>query len=99
MIGGMAIIWSPEAIDDLISLRTYVAKESPAGARRIVLRILHDVEHLLPDNPHIGRPGRVSGTRELVIPQTPYIVPYRVEGETIQILRVYHNARRWPDSL
>ena len=94
----MNIVWSPEAIEDLISLRAYIAEESPAGARRIVLRVLNDVENLLPDNPHIGRPGRVPGTRELVIPQTPYIVPYRVQGEVIQILRVYHGARRWPDS-
>jgi toxin ParE1/3/4 len=95
----MNIIWSPEAIEDLNALRAYIAEESPAGARRIVLRILHDIERLLPDNPHIGRPGRVSGTRELVIPQTPYIVPYRVQRGAIQILRVYHSARRWPDSL
>ena len=94
----MNIVWSPEAIQDLISLRAYIAEDSPAGARRIVLRILHDVEHLLPDNPHMGQPGRVPGTRELVIPRTPYIVPYRVQGESIQILRVYHGARRWPDS-
>jgi len=94
----MNIIWSPEAIQDLISLRAYIAEESPAGAQRIVLRILHNVELLLPDNPHMGRPGRVPGTRELVIPRTPYIVPYRVQREAIQILRVYHSARRWPDS-
>ena len=93
----MNIVWSPEAIQDLISLRAYIAEDSPAGARRIVLRILHDIEYLLPDNPHIGRPGRVPGTRELVIPRTPYIVPYRMQGASIQILRVYHGARRWPD--
>jgi toxin ParE1/3/4 len=94
----MNIVWSPEAIQDLISLRAYIAEDSPAGARRIALRILHDIEYLLPDNPHIGRPGRVPGTRELVIPRTPYIVPYRMQGASIQILRVYHGARRWPDS-
>ena len=43
---------------------------------------------MLPDNPHMGRPGRVPGTREFVIPRTPYIVPYRLQGESIQILRV-----------
>jgi toxin ParE1/3/4 len=63
-----------------------------------VLRILHTVERVLPDNPHMRRPGRVPGTRELVIAQTPYIVPYRVQCGSIQILRVYHGARRWPDS-
>lgn len=94
----MNIVWSPEAIQDLISLRAYIAEESPAGARRVVLRVLHNVEHLLPDNPHIGRPGRVPGTRELVIARTHYIVPYRVLRETGQILRVYHGVRRWPES-
>ena len=94
----MNIVWSPKAVDDLIAIRAYIAAESPAGARRIVTRILRDVENLLPDHPHIGRAGRVPGTRELVVPRTPYIVPYRVQHETIQILRVYHAARRWPDS-
>ncbi len=97
-IGEMNIVWSPEAIQDLILLRAYIAEDSPAAAQRIALRIVHEVEHLLPDNPHMGRPGRVPGTRELVVPTTPYIVPYLVQGETIQILRVYHGARRWPDS-
>jgi toxin ParE1/3/4 len=94
----MNIVWSPEAIQDLISLRTYIAEESPAGARRVVLRILHDIENLLPDSPYMGRPGRVPGTRELVIPRTPYVVPYRVRAGAIQILRVYHAARHWPDT-
>jgi toxin ParE1/3/4 len=93
----MKIVWSREAIQDLTSLRAYIAEENAAGARRIVLRILHAVEHLLPDNPRMGRPGRVPGTRELVVPRTPYIVPYRVQRATIQILRVFHGARRWPE--
>jgi len=94
----MNIIWSPEAIQDLIALRAYIAADDPAAARRVVLRIVHDVEQLLPDNPQMGRPGRVPGTRELVIPKTPYLVPYRLQRGTVQILRVYHGARRWPDN-
>jgi toxin ParE1/3/4 len=94
----MNIIWSPEAIRDLISLRSYIAEESPSGAQRIASRILYSVEHVLPNSPHMGRPGRVPGTRELIVPQTPYIVPYRVDGQNLHILRVYHGARRWPDS-
>jgi toxin ParE1/3/4 len=46
----------------------------------------------------MGRPGRVPGTRELVIPNTPFIVPYRVVGNTIQVLRILHGARPWPDA-
>ena len=95
----MNILWSPEAIKDLTSLRAYIADDDPAAARRIVLHIMHNIEQLLPDNPQMGRPGRVPGTRELVIPNTPFIVPYRLQKNAIQILRVYHGARRWPDSL
>ena len=95
----MKIAWSPEAIDDLVSLRAYIAEDNPAAARRTVQHLVESIEQLLPDNPRIGRAGRVPGTRELVIPKTPYIVPYRIQRATIQILRVYHAARRWPDSL
>jgi toxin ParE1/3/4 len=95
----MKIAWSPEAIEDLVSLRAYIAEDNPAAARRTVQHLVESIEQLLPDNPRIGRAGRVPGTRELVIPKTPYIVPYRFQRTTIQILRVYHAARRWPDSL
>jgi toxin ParE1/3/4 len=55
--------------------------------------------HRLVDHPHIGRPARVAGTRELIVPRTPYLLPYRVRGQTVEILRVYHGARRWPKTL
>ena len=95
----MTLLWSPESIDDLISLRAYIAEHDPAAAKRVVLHILYCVEHLLAENPKLGAPGRVPGTRELVIPKTPYIVPYRVRHFNIEIARVYHSARRWPDRL
>ena len=95
----MNIVWSPQALDDLVSLHAYIAEDDPAAAERVVLRVLHNVEMLLPDNPRTGRPGRVPGTRELVVPRTPFIVPYRIEQREIHILRVYHGARRWPDKL
>ena len=92
----MNIEWSPEAVEDLNSIRAFIAQDKPSAARAVVLHILQTIEQLVPDNPHMGRPGRVPGTRELVIPGTPFIVPYRLRGDTIQILRVYHGARRWP---
>ena len=94
----MTILWSPEAIEDLTSLRAYIADDNPAAARGVVLHIMHNIEQLLSDNPQMGRPGRVPGTRELVISRTPFIVPYRLQRNIIQILRVYHGARRWPES-
>jgi toxin ParE1/3/4 len=93
----MTVIWSTAAIADLAQLRTYIAEDDPAAAQRVALHIAHNVETLLPANPRIGRPGRVPGTRELVIPKTPFIVPYRIVHGTIEVLRVYHGARRWPE--
>jgi toxin ParE1/3/4 len=63
-----------------------------------VLKIEESVT-LLADHPELGRAGRVPGTRELVIPSTPYLIPYRVRGQRIDILRVFHGRRRWPSSL
>ena len=93
----MKPVWSPEAIDDLVALRAYIADDDNAAAQRIALRITDTVEKLLSENADIGRPGRVPGTRELVIARTPFTVPYRLQGEVLQILRVLHGARRWPE--
>ena len=70
----------------------------PAHLRQVALHIAHSIEQLLSDNPDMGHAGRVLGTRELVIPKTPFIVPYRLQRNVIQILRVYYGARRWPES-
>lgn len=93
----MTIVWSPQAIDDLVSLRAFIAEENPAAAQRIALLILETVVQLLGDHPNIGRAGRVPGTRELVVSGTPYVVPYRVRHRRVEVLRIYHSARRWPD--
>jgi toxin ParE1/3/4 len=93
----MTPVWSPEAIADIASLRDYIEQDDPAAAQRVALHIVRNVETLLSRHPEMGRPGRVPGTRELVIPRTPFIVPYRLQGDTIQVLRVFHGARRWPE--
>src|SRR6266576_1353375 len=72
----MTLIWSPESIHDLISLRAHIAEHDSAAARRVALHILYCVENLLSEDPRLGAPGRVPGTRELVIPKTPYVVLY-----------------------
>ena len=93
----MKLIWSPEAIDDLISIRQYIANDDPHAAREVVRTIAMLVKHQLPKFPRSGRPGRVAGTRELVVPGLPFVVPYRVRKQTVEIIRVYHASRRWPD--
>jgi len=91
------IIWSSDAIDDLTAIRFFISRDNPQAAAKLVGRILQLVQDQLSSFPSSGRPGRARGTRELIISGTPYVVPYRVKNDGIEILRVYHAARRWPD--
>ena len=91
----MIVEWSVPAKDDLIAIASYIATDDPVAALDVMDRI-DDAVGRLADHPGSGRPGRISGTRELVIPNLPYIVAYRIHRERVQILRVLHAARRWP---
>ncbi len=63
----MNIVWSSEAIDDLILLRAYIAEDNATAARGVALHILHNIEQVLPNNPQMGRPGRIPGTHSFKI--------------------------------
>jgi toxin ParE1/3/4 len=80
----------------LKSCHDYLAAESETGSDRLIDRILTAVE-MLGQHPQLGRPGRVEGTRELVITPTPFIVAYWLRGDQAQILAVLHGAGRWPE--
>jgi toxin ParE1/3/4 len=98
-IGEMNIVWSPEAIEDLASLRAYIAEDNPAAARRTVRHIIESIEQLIPRQ-STDRPRRTgAGHARTCHSQVTLHRPYRLQRTTIQILRVYHAARRWPDSL
>jgi plasmid stabilization system protein ParE len=84
------------ALANLDAEAEYIAADSPAAAARTVTAIIEAVSHLS-RHPSLGRSGRVAGTRELVVSGTPYIIPYRVPGDTVEILRVFHAARKWPE--
>jgi toxin ParE1/3/4 len=91
----MRVRWLGKALLNLDDEAGFIAADDPAAARRAVGRVLHAVQALV-DQPGIGRPGRVPGTRELIVPKTRFIVPYRVRGEVVEILRVFHTSRRLP---
>ncbi len=91
----MRLKWLPTALRNLDSEASYIAADEPAAARLVVKRVLAAVG-LLAEQPGLGRPGRVPGTRELLVPKTRYIVPYRVRGDTAEVLRVFHTSRRPP---
>lgn len=91
----MRIIWTRQAAANLDSEKAYIAASNPAAASRVGGQIIDSVERLAV-HPESGRPGRVLGTRELVVTGTPYIVPYVVREDAVLILRVFHAARKWP---
>ena len=87
------VIWTQRTLRHLAEIRSYVERDKPEAARRLAERIVAASEHLA-IHPYIGRPGRKAGTREFVIPNTPYIIPYRAHGESLTILAVLHGAQR-----
>jgi toxin ParE1/3/4 len=93
----MKLRWSAQSLRELESIVEHIATDNPVAALELSEQILSSVETVLPENPYAGRPGRVDGTRELVVHHS-YIVAYEV-ADTINILTVRHVARRWPERL
>ena len=91
----MKLVWLRQAVRSRERQLDHIAEHNPAAAARIEQIIVDAVRHLT-DHPHMGRIGRVRGTRELVIPRTPFIIVYEVEGGAIRVIRVPHAAQRWP---
>jgi toxin ParE1/3/4 len=91
----LEVRWLKRALANLEEEAEYIARDKPAAARRVVLAIAASVARLA-DYPAMARTGRVEGTRELVVPGTPYIIPYRVREGRVEVLRVLHAARKWP---
>ncbi|WP_315139810.1 type II toxin-antitoxin system RelE/ParE family toxin [Achromobacter marplatensis] len=89
----MKVEWSALAMEDRDRI-----SESPKAAIQVDIRIEEQVDQLV-QFPELGRLGRIEDTRELVISQTSYVVPYRVYGNVVRILRMLHCAQQWPDEL
>jgi addiction module RelE/StbE family toxin len=89
------IAWTRLAIDDREGIFDYIAADNPMAALAIDERVQSAIESLGRFT-QMGRPGRVSGTRELVIANTSYIAAYQIEESSILILRVLHCAQLWP---
>lgn len=95
----MRIRWTTHYVRELQAIADYIAQHNSRAANRVVNEIHSKTERLISENPFIGRRGEIEGTRELVIPGTPYIVAYRVLDEQIEVLFVQHGAREWPDEV
>lgn len=94
----MKVIWSAPAEADLDALTRYIAATNVLAALSQEERIREAIG-ALSRYPRIGRLGRRSGWRELVVPGTPYIAMYRVVGREVQVMRIVHGAQAWPPEI
>lgn len=92
----MILVWSPTARTHLRYAEAFIAEENSHAAEKTAERIIDAVERLI-EFPASGRPGKLPHTRELVVPGTPFFLPYRVKGEVVEILGIIHGARKWPE--
>ncbi|MDD4930342.1 MAG: type II toxin-antitoxin system RelE/ParE family toxin [Gallionella sp.] len=91
----MRVRWLQKAIKNLDAEADYIAQENSKAAADMFVYVKNKVD-ALSEFPSSGRPGRVPGTRELVVDRYPFIVPYRVVGDELHVLRVFHTRRKLP---
>jgi toxin ParE1/3/4 len=90
----LRVRWTRPALTDLIEAQAYIARENPAAAQTVALRVW-DAARQLGEHPELGRAGHVPQTREWVVSQTPYLLVYRVKDKALDILRVWHGRQNW----
>jgi toxin ParE1/3/4 len=93
----MKIVWSTAATRHLRQIVEYLHGESSGGAITTRRRILETVMRV-GQMPYSGRIGRTDGTREAVVPRSPFIVVYEISEQTVEIVGIWHTAREWPKS-
>ena len=93
----MKVRLTPLASEHLRAAYDYLQVSSPAAAKSQLTKIFDAIDRLK-QYPFSGRRGRIAGTRELVVPRTPFIVAYVVAGHELQVLAVLHGSRQWPES-
>jgi toxin ParE1/3/4 len=92
----MNVRWTVPAAEQLEQAYDYIADGNPGAAEEIAQHVV-DTTEMLGKHSGAGRSGRVAGTREFSVPDTPFVVAYAVSDEAVWILAVYHGARKWPE--
>lgn len=93
----MILVWLPVAVSEREAQLAYIGAADPTAADRLAGAIKHHVA-MLADHSDMGRRGRVKGTRELVLANTPFVAIYRVRPhlKRVEILRMVHGRQQWP---
>ncbi|WP_299689315.1 type II toxin-antitoxin system RelE/ParE family toxin [Hydrocarboniphaga sp.] len=90
----MRLKWTRRALRDFQEAQHYIAQDNVPIAQTVPQRI-SDAAQTLTENPQMGRPGEAPGTREWVVTSTPYLIVYRIKGQVLEILRVWHGRQDW----
>jgi addiction module RelE/StbE family toxin len=93
----LTLKWSIKALIDLDQAQRYIAYENPTAARLVAQRI-HDAAHRLLTHPSMGKPAHVPNARIWGVDRTPYLIVYRVRGERLEIVRLWHSRRDWQNA-
>jgi toxin ParE1/3/4 len=91
------IVWTRKASRHLHAAYEYWNRESSEESADIMLDRIFSAVEMLERFTEAGRPGRIYGTRELVIVPTPFLVAYRIRRSKVEIVSLLHGARKWPD--
>lgn len=88
------LVWRPMAVEDRASIMDYIAQDNPIAALELD-EAIEDKTNALADHPKLYKPGRMKGTREMVI-RPNYVVIYQETRTEVTVLRVLHAAQQWP---
>ena len=94
----MRVEWTSFALTNASEIYEYIREDNAIAAIR-VLRSIRSATEVLRKQPLLGRPGRITGTRELVVTGLPYVILYEVRDEHVEVLSVLHGKQRWPEAL
>jgi len=92
----MRVRWTAPAARDLTQICDYIQEDNSRTTARRVAVSIYDRVGALAEFPEQGRPGRKSGTREVVLSGLPFLAVYRLRGDAVEILRILHRAQDWP---
>ena len=91
----MRVRWTTDAAGDIERICDYIAQSRPESARRVAQSVVDRIG-TLEAFPHLGRSGRVEGTREIAFPPLPFVAVYEIRDEQVIVLRILHGAQQWP---
>lgn len=92
----MKVIWTKESLETLDLIYEYISKNSENPAEKVISQIIKSANMNIKNFPHIGRAGRIFGTREYVISEYPYVIIYAVRKNNVYIIRIMHSSIKYP---